>query len=335
MPSYPSFLLPDDSVKIRFREPFASQALNMKTDGIVPPGIYNGFTPNVDMATPDVLLLNTDPYRNDSVAVGDVYNLNGAIWTADYNLTIRTTLQVQLDFTGHTVFPCWVVLRPAYSIVAHPFSGLTNAQVVTINTLTVNDNNALALHHGDIKICRVNSVGPVVPVITPNGAVDYSAPTTTSRNDNGGSLVTQVQVNGSLISLPFTKIAYLYTAAPTYDGGTGLYTDTVISFTTTVLQDLLVDLQCGIGYVTDGTSTHGMVLDYVNPGSPGTTGATKLSVTGGSFSSGITAFAGIEGCTKIIFPAVAIGAHTIRMKLLGASGSGGAPYSYMGIVYYK
>jgi hypothetical protein len=199
MPSYPSFLLPDDSVKIRFREPFASQALNMKTDGIVPPGIYNGFTPNVDMATPNVLLLNTDPYRNDSVAVGDVYNLNGAIWTADYNLTIRTTLQVQLDFTGHTVFPCWVVLRPAYSIVAHPFSGLTNAQLVTINDLTVDDTDTYALHHGDIKICRVNSVGPVVPVTTPNGPVDYIAPTTTSRNDNGGALVTQSQLTGSLI----------------------------------------------------------------------------------------------------------------------------------------
>lgn len=209
MPSYPSFLLPDDSVKIRFREPFASQALNMKTDGIVPPGIYNGFTPNVDMATPNVLLLNTDPYRNDSVAVGDVYSLNGAIWTADYNLTIRTTLQVQLDFTGHTVFPCWVVLRPAYSIVAHPFSGLTNAQIVTINTLTVNDSNALALHHGDIRICQIHTGLPLT------GHISVTAPT--NRDENGGALVTQSQVTSAFAGI-----------VPTFflDNSSGLYTTT-------------------------------------------------------------------------------------------------------------
>jgi len=322
MPSYPSFLMPTDAVKLRFREPYMSEGNNLKSSGIVPYGIYQGFTPNVG-ADPNVLILNTDGTRNDSVAVCETYLAPPDV--ANYNLTIRSTDQLQLDFTGHTVFPVWVVLRPAYSIVAHPFSGTTSAQFVTINTLTINDAVATARHHGDIKICKVTSVGPVVFDIT-----------SANRDDNGGPLITPATLSSGLLGqLPFTKIAYLYTVTPTYDGGTGLYTDTVISFTTTVLQDLLVDLQCGIGYVTDGTRTYGMILDYVNPGSPGTTGDTKLSVTGGSFSSGVSAFAGIEGCTKIIFPAVPVGAHTIRMKLLVASGAGGAPYSYMGIVYYK
>jgi hypothetical protein len=193
MPSYPSFLLPEDSVKIRFREQFASQALNMKTGGIVPPGIYNGFTPSVDPLATSVLLLNTDPYRNDSVAAGDIYNLTGAIWTADYNLTIRTTLQVQLDFTGHAVFPCWVVLRPAYSIVSHPFSGLTNAQLVTINTLTVDDTDTFALHHGDVKICRIASAPPLITAGPGQNVFTLPA----DRDDNGGSLVTQTQINGT------------------------------------------------------------------------------------------------------------------------------------------
>jgi hypothetical protein len=268
MPSYPSFLLPDDSVKVRFKEPQVSQALNMKTDGIVPPGIYNGFTPNVG-ADPNVLLLNTDPYRNDSVAVADVYNLNGAVWTADYNLTIRTTLQVQLDFTGHTVFPCWVVLRPAYSIVAHPFSGLTNAQVVTINDLTVDDTDALALHHGDIKICRVNSTGPVV----------YNTTIPTNRNDNGGQLVTQTSLAGG-ISGAFTQTSTIVSTSGQISTASGTFVvvpNTTITLNLTNAQTVVLMasavsdaapgfiMRCQIGIRVDGTDYPGDIasLDYV------------------------------------------------------------------------
>lgn len=193
MPSYPSFLMPTDAVKLRFREPYMSEGNNLKSSGIVPYGIYQGFTPNVG-ADPNVLILNTDGTRNDSVAVCETYLAPPDV--ANYNLTIRSTDQLQLDFTGHTVFPCWVVLRPAYSIVAHPFSGTTSAQFVTINDTTTtpyDDSNPLAIHHGDIKICRITALP--LKTTTPSQTVFTIIPT--DRDDNGGYLVTQTQMTGS------------------------------------------------------------------------------------------------------------------------------------------
>ena len=216
MPSYPSFLMPTDAVKLRFREPYMSEGNNLKSSGIVPYGIYQGFTPNVG-ADPNVLILNTDGVRNDSVAVCETYIAPPDV--ANYNLTIRSTDQLQLDFTGHTVFPCWVVLRPAYSIVAHPFSGTTSAQFVTINTLTINDAVATARHHGDIKICKVTSIGPVV----------YDTTIPTNRDDNGGYLVTQTQMTGAnglffknviahaSVAGVFGTSSYSYVVVPDFD----------------------------------------------------------------------------------------------------------------------
>jgi len=302
MPNYPSFLLPDDSVKVRFKEPQVSQALNMKTDGIVPPGIYNGFTPNVG-ADPNVLLLNTDPYRNDSVAVADVYNLNGAVWTADYNLTIRTTLQIQLDFTGHTVFPCWVVLRPAYSIVAHPFSGLTNAQVVTINDLTVDDTDALALHHGDIKICRVNSTGPVV----------YNTTIPTNRNDNGGPLVTQASLS---VAAAYAQVAGTYTFPITtgMPGAWGSFAPAASLALTGFRANQLVCLSCsGGGYCTvvgDDTALLGFTIDGTPTGNLGGSPGDIYSRMHFVYSNNIS---------FSVWAAVSAGSHTFELKAAATS----------------
>jgi len=305
MPNYPSFLLPDDSVKVRFKEPQVSQALNMKTDGIVPPGIYNGFTPNVG-ADPNVLLLNTDPYRNDSVAVGNVYNLNGAIWTADYNLTIRTTLQVQLDFTGHTVFPCWVVLRPAYSIVAHPFSGLTNAQVVTINDLTVDDTDALALHHGDVKICRVNSTGPVV-----------YATTSVNRDDNGGHLVTQADL---AVASAYAQVVGTYTFASNTacPGSFGSFTPAATLTLTGFRTGQLVCLSVvGSAYcnTNDGTVTLGFKVDGTPTGNISGTPGDMITRT-------VWSAIAFNNASYSIWTTVSAGSHTFELCGVYASNPG-------------
>jgi hypothetical protein len=308
--------MPTDAVKLRFREPYMSEGNNLKSSGIVPAGIYQGFTPNVG-ADPNVLILNTDGTRNDSVAVCETYLAPPDV--ANYNLTIRSTDQLQLDFTGHTVFPCWVVLRPAYSIVAHPFSGTTSAQFVTINTLTINDAVATARHHGDIKICKVTSIGPVV----------YDTTIPTNRDGTGGPLVTFSSLSSSLVTdLPFTKIASIFTSIPTIDAPSQTYPNTSVPFTTTVTQDILADLQISGSTAGNGGPALVLVRDYVSVGVPGTDSSTQF-VFGSAMGP-----SSMAGCSKMLFPSVPAGSHAIRLKLLGDTGPTSLG-SYLCVVYYK
>ena len=302
-----------------------SEGNNLKSSGIVPYGIYQGFTPNVG-ADPNVLILNTDGTRNDSVAVCETYLAPPDV--ANYNLTIRSTDQLQLDFTGHTVFPCWVVLRPAYSIVAHPFSGTTSAQFVTINDITTtpyDDSNPLAIHHGDIKICRITALP--LKTTTPSQTVFTIIPT--DRDGTGGPLVTPSSLSISLVTdLPFTKIASIFTAIPIIDAPSQTYSNTSVSFTTTVTQDILADLQISGSTIGDGGPTLVLVRDYVSVGVPGTDSSTQFT-----FGSAMGP-SSMAGCSKMLFPAVPAGSHTIRLKLLGDTGPTSLG-SYLCVVYYK
>lgn len=165
MANFPVFQMAEESVKLRFQEPFASDAINKKHTGIIPAGIYRGYEPNPQ---PNFqLFVNTDGVSNDSAAVVET--------TTHYNLTIRTEQQLVLDFSGHTTFPVYVVLRAEYTFSPHPFSGSTDSKVVTTQVT----------QPGDVKICKVNGIGPFnTPVIDA---------TLVSARDEVAGLVTQDQ----------------------------------------------------------------------------------------------------------------------------------------------
>lgn len=302
MPSYPSFLMPTDAVKLRFREPYMSEGNNLKSSGIVPAGIYQGFTPNVG-ADPNVLILNTDGTRNDSVAVCETYLAPPDV--ANYNLTIRSTDQLQLDFTGHTVFPCWVVLRPAYSIVAHPFSGTTSAQFVTINTLTINDSVATARHHGDIKICRITGLPLVV-----GGTVFIVIPT--DRDDNGGPLVTQANL---AVAAAYAQVAGTYTFPVTtgMPGGWGSFTPAASLILSGFRSNQLVCLSCtGGGYSNIGDDIASLGFDI--DGTP--TG--NLGGAPGDIYSRMHAWLS-NNISFSVWATVSAGSHTFELKAAATS----------------
>jgi hypothetical protein len=146
MANFPLFQMAEESIKLRFQDPFASDSINKKSTGIVPAGIYRGYDANPQANFQ--LFINTDGVENDSVAVVET--------PTHYNLTVRTEQQLVLDFSGHTTFPVFVVLRGEYSFSAHPFGGSTDAKVVT----------TAVPQAGDIKICKVNGIGPFdTPVV--------------------------------------------------------------------------------------------------------------------------------------------------------------------------
>ena len=174
MAIFPMFQLPLQATKLRFKEPFLSAGLNTKFAGIVPVGIYRGFTPNPQ---PNFqLFINTDGAAGDSVAV---------IETSDhFNLTVRYVQQVVLDFAGQPLldYPLLVVIRAKYSLVEDPFNGSTDAKVLAVKP-TLNNADPLSLNTGDIIICSVTGIGGGnVPTID-----------TSVADNNGGPLPTQQQ----------------------------------------------------------------------------------------------------------------------------------------------
>lgn len=173
MATFPIFQLPLGANKIRFKEPFVSEGLNAKVSGIVPKGIYNGYTPVAIGA--NKLRLALDPVRGDSVGVVDTLQ--------HFNLTVRHTSAIDLDFTAHVVFPVFVVIRTQYQITASPFSGLTDSKIMTVAPASVLPD--------DVKLCKVTGIlaGAVIFSIVPP-----------DRDDNGGTLVTQTQLNESNVS---------------------------------------------------------------------------------------------------------------------------------------
>jgi hypothetical protein len=304
----PSYTMGPESTKIRYKEPYVSEAQNLKDSGIIPTGIYAGFTPLAIGS--DILQLQVDVARGDSVAVVETR-------LGRYNMTVRASDDINLDFTAYPSFPRLVVLRSEYSLTPTPLSGMTSSQILVVDP-TLDDTDADHLNTGDIKICRVTGLAG-------GGVVNFTIVPATDRNDTGGSLVTQNQVTSSL-----TQMAWRFEAAPAYDAPSQTYTNTVISFTTTVTQDVEVDLQASITVASGGGAGMyvGMVLDYVSPMSPGTMGSTRLGLGGW----GITV--GIFSSAKFIFPSVAAGSHTIRLKYISSLGGGG-PSEYLGVVHYK
>ena len=191
MSNFPQFQMAEESVKFRFQEPFGSDAANKKTTGIIPPGLYRGYLPNPQ---PNFqLFINTDGASNDSVAV---------IETPDHhNLTVRTEQQLVLDFQGHSTFPVLVVLRAHYSLTPHPFSGFTDAEVVTTQLL----------QPGDIQICSVTGIGGGnAPIVNAGAAnqTDLSGLLAHVLVDAGGLSMGgggPTQLPGSVISFSLNK----------------------------------------------------------------------------------------------------------------------------------
>lgn len=182
MTAFASFTLPPDATKLRFKEPFVSEAANLKDAGIIPPGIFRGFTPSPQ---PNFLLnFNVDVNSNDSVAAVETVQ--------NYNLTVRTLSQIVLDLTGQVIFPVFVVLRTTYGITPTPLAGFTTSQILVVKP-TLNNADPQSLNTGDIKLCKVlGFIGtvPNISVIVPS-----------ERQDNGGPLLTQAASYKGLTTL--------------------------------------------------------------------------------------------------------------------------------------
>ena len=217
MTAFATLALPNEATKLRFKEPFVSEAVNLKDAGVIPPGVYRGFTANPQAAF--ILKFDVSPTSNDSVAVVET--------TQNYNMTVRSNAQLTVDMTGQVTFPVYAVLRTSYGITPSPLTGFTFSNILIVKTV-LDNGDPESLHTGDVKLCRIiNFVGT-----TPNISIASPA----DREDLNGPLASQNQ----LVSAGTTQAITIKSDIDI--GVTGGLVDvagTIVAFTTTVAGEVL------------------------------------------------------------------------------------------------
>jgi len=149
MSSFPAAAFTKDNVKARWLAPYGSEELNKKALG-EPRGVYVGATPS---AVGDLLSLLVDTTEGHT-SIQIISSTSLAM------ITLTTEETIQLDFTGHTSFPVYVVAKANYQINAVS-SATVETQLVAPNGRT------------EIGVCRVDSLSPMVIVTDPT--VDAAA----------------------------------------------------------------------------------------------------------------------------------------------------------------
>lgn len=234
MTAFASVDLPASATKARFKEPFVSEALNLKAAGIVPPGVYRGFTPTGLAGS--IVDFDVDSASGDSVAVVET--------PQNFNMTVRSPGKVSVDMTGHTVFPVFIVLRTDYQISPSPLTGLTTSKLVVVDT-PIDNLDPTKLHDGDVKLCRVTSFIATVPQLSLGVPAD--------RQDNGGPLITAT-TGGGVPKAAFTQdIASGNLIIPTFAPVT-TPTGLIVAFTTIpASSDVVAHAECATANLLGGS----------------------------------------------------------------------------------
>lgn len=144
MPAFPTYAFTRDHVKVRFLEPTASESINTRCYAL-PRGVYVGFTPAV---TPGSLVLRLVPDTRLGFSM-----LKVGAQSAKVQVDVFSEESVDLDFTGHTVFPVYVIARADYKV-----NFPTQGRLLTRATGPTGPQ--------EITVCQVNKVGTDLVVST-------------------------------------------------------------------------------------------------------------------------------------------------------------------------
>ena len=135
--NFPSLLLSNDFVKVRFFEPDVPFALNQRWLGM-PRGVYLGFDPTTVPGS-RLLTLAVDATQNFSL-------LKVPSSDEQVMVDVFAGADVVLDFSGHTVWPVYVLASSTYQRV-RPTQGKIFTRATPANAVS------------EITICKVNKVG--------------------------------------------------------------------------------------------------------------------------------------------------------------------------------
>lgn len=148
MPAFPNYSVDKQFVKARFLEPRGSESVNTRNLGL-PRGVYLGYVPSV---SPGSLVLSLLP---DPCCGFSVLKVGASATKTQIDVISPTT--IELDFTGHSVWPVYVLGRGDYQPLR-----ATQGRILTRATGAVGPQ--------EVAICRVD-------LIAGNLVVDTTIPT--------------------------------------------------------------------------------------------------------------------------------------------------------------
>ena len=274
-------VLPASDAKMQFQTPFVTTELNRKSVGIVPAGIYRGFSVS---ALGFNVTVAADPGTGDSVAV--CRTINASLAENQYNVTVRHEGDIVIDYSGVSVSPTVLVLEARYDLTSPtPVEGLTEVRIKAVDP-------------GDVMPYHV-----VLATIT--GAPAPPIVDTSTANETGGPLVVPNQLSplgasGSIETLQKTDgdvVIASFAFAP--------IPGTLIAFTQTAAGPAVfwVNATVNGGFTPD--TVMGVRID----------GALDLPTTGSrihTFVGGVAAFE-VDGSGVAFVPSLAAGPHTAEL----------------------
>lgn len=149
----PVVSLTRDFVQMHWQQRYTSVGINRKFLGM-PNGVYLGFTPS---SSPGSDILDLSPDINKGFSLAQVKSSSGA-----YGVCCFSDELVSLNFSGHAVFPVYVVLKANYQV--------NQESSATIGTQLTPPNGI-----DEIGICRVDAMG-LTPIIVTDPAPNRHTP---------------------------------------------------------------------------------------------------------------------------------------------------------------
>lgn len=137
MPAFPTAAFSKDCVRVRFLAPSLPDSMNRRFLGM-PRGVYLGYTPYVAPGADVLQLLRDSNHGFSTLKVGSN--------TDPVQVDVFTAEDILLDFTGHTVWPVYVIAKATYTA-----GSSTNGTIFTRGTT--------ASGLDEVLICRVNRPG--------------------------------------------------------------------------------------------------------------------------------------------------------------------------------
>lgn len=284
--------LPADDLQVRFKEPYVSKGLNRKSEGVIPAGVFRGFTPSVVALQ---LTLAADVGTGDSVVVAE--SINASLTGNFYNTTVRHVGDVVLDLTGVPNGTYFVVLEARYDLTSPtPLTGLTEVRIKLVN-----GGDLLPQH---VILTEVTRAGLL---LTLNNAL---------RADTGGPLVTPSQLTTT--TLPLMQVFGSATFAGSIGATGGPFVDVPtipasIAFVLSVAKTVLVMGSANSVTVGEDSSTQfGFSIDAVD--TPGSGGGFGLNGANGVY---------VGAAAYMVPVALAAGPHVVKARWAGTNAGQG------------
>lgn len=188
-----------DLIGVKWKEQYASAALNRRPVGITPPGIYRGLTPTEDPGFGDrTVQVSADPTKSDHVAVFET--------STGYSINYRDDVSgsFTLDLSGYASARVVIALFVNYEIGVDTTATFRTYTETEFNALSAVDKNELVV----LGTVDVPASGPI-----PAGSITIENRTLASQNIQKGTVLDPPFIRNTGFELGVAGAYHRYSSA--------------------------------------------------------------------------------------------------------------------------